>query len=59
MCCCMVGGADKMVTIHDPRKWTVAGSWARALKYEVTHVSLSDRDPTYVYVTGLDHEVFW
>ena len=40
-------GADRQVTIYDPRKWAVRGRWTGALKYEAysLHFSTSDVRP--------------
>ncbi|KNA26086.1 hypothetical protein SOVF_000030 isoform A [Spinacia oleracea] len=53
-----VGGADRSVTIYDPRKWSVLSRWNHCAKYEITGLEFSSIDPNYIYVQGVDHEVF-
>ncbi|KAF6163657.1 hypothetical protein GIB67_036117 [Kingdonia uniflora] len=53
-----VGGADRTVTIYDPRKWAALSIWSNCSKYEITGLAFSSVDPNYMYVQGVDYEVF-
>ncbi|KAK3043871.1 hypothetical protein RJ639_000570 [Escallonia herrerae] len=52
-----VGGADRTVTIYDPRRWSTLSRWVNCSKYEITGLSFSSVDSDYIYVQGLDYEV--
>lgn len=52
-----VGGAERVVMVMDPLKWTPRSRWTGCLKYEVTGLSFSAVDPGLIYVHGLDYEV--
>jgi hypothetical protein len=54
----VASGEEKTVFVYDLRKNKLVGQWIKALKYEVMSVLLSTKDPSMVYATGLDHEVF-
>ncbi|KAL6524960.1 hypothetical protein OROMI_030553 [Orobanche minor] len=51
------GGADRTVTIYDPRRWCAASRWLHCSKYEITGLAFSSVDPNYIYVQGVDYEV--
>lgn len=53
-----VGGADRTVTIYDPRRWSALSRWINCTKYEITGLTFSSVDPDYIYVQGVDYEVF-
>ncbi|KAJ6793528.1 Uncharacterized protein M6B38_236790 [Iris pallida] len=53
-----VGGSDRTVTIFDPRRWSALSRWVNCSKYEITSLSFSSIDPAYIYVQGVDYEVF-
>ncbi|WCJ43361.1 hypothetical protein M5689_024104 [Euphorbia peplus] len=53
-----VGGADRSVTIYDPRRWAPISRWIHCSKYEITGLAFSSLDPNYIYVQGVDYEVF-
>ncbi|KAH7568063.1 hypothetical protein JRO89_XS07G0226400 [Xanthoceras sorbifolium] len=91
-----VGGADRTVTIYDPRRWSALSRWVHCSKYEVslndmrlaglhplllipqlqqvlctttsltplvketviTGLAFSSIDSDYIYVQGVDYEVF-
>ncbi|PON76206.1 Guanine nucleotide-binding protein, beta subunit [Parasponia andersonii] len=52
-----VGGADRTVTIYDPRRWSALSRWVNCSKYEITGLSFSSIDPDYIYIQGVDYEV--
>ncbi|KAF3445507.1 hypothetical protein FNV43_RR10683 [Rhamnella rubrinervis] len=53
-----VGGADRTMTIYDPRRWSALSRWVHCSKYEITGLAFSSIDPDYIYVQGVDYEVF-
>ncbi|XP_019453937.1 PREDICTED: uncharacterized protein LOC109355309 isoform X1 [Lupinus angustifolius] len=53
-----VGGADRTVTVYDPRRWRHSSRWVNCSKYEITGLAFSIVDPDYIYIQGVDHEVF-
>ncbi|GAB4845146.1 hypothetical protein Ancab_038550 [Ancistrocladus abbreviatus] len=53
-----VGGADRTVTIYDPRRWSAIARLVNCSKYEITGLAFSSADSDYIYVQGLDYEVF-
>lgn len=53
-----VGGADRTVTIYDPRRWSALSRWVHCSKYEITGLAFSSTHPDYIYVQGVDYEVF-
>lgn len=53
-----VGGADRTVTIYDPRRWSALSRWVHCSKYEITGLTFSSIDPNYIYTQGIDYEVF-
>ncbi|KAG6578880.1 hypothetical protein SDJN03_23328, partial [Cucurbita argyrosperma subsp. sororia] len=53
-----VGGADRTVTIYDPRRWSALTRWVHCSKYEITGLAFSSIDSDYIYVQGVDYEVF-
>ncbi|KAK3230103.1 hypothetical protein Dsin_001984 [Dipteronia sinensis] len=52
-----VGGANRTVTIYDPRRWSALSRWVHCSKYEITGLAYSSIDPDYIYVQGVDYEV--
>ncbi|CAK9154136.1 unnamed protein product [Ilex paraguariensis] len=52
-----VGGADRTVTIYDPRRWAALSRWSQCSKYEITGLAFSSVDPDYIYIQGVDYEV--
>ncbi|KAJ6730628.1 hypothetical protein OIU85_021427 [Salix viminalis] len=52
-----VGGADRTVTIYDPRRWSPISRWVHCSKYEITGLAFSSLDPDYIYIQGVDYEV--
>lgn len=57
--CIAVGGADRTVTVYDPRRWSGALSrWVHCSKYEITGLAFSSLDSSYIYVQGVDYESF-
>lgn len=52
------GGEEKTIFVYDVRSWKLVGSWPKVMKYEIVATSFALKDPSYCYVTGLDHEVF-
>ncbi|KAI3733093.1 hypothetical protein L1987_64311 [Smallanthus sonchifolius] len=53
-----VGGADRTMTVYDPRRWSAVSRWVNCSKYEITGISFSSVDPNYAYIQGVDYEVF-
>ncbi|KAF8024934.1 hypothetical protein BT93_F1932 [Corymbia citriodora subsp. variegata] len=53
-----VGGADRTVTIYDPRRWSALSRWVHCSKYEITGLAFSSINSDYFYVQGMDYEVF-
>ncbi|XP_031282112.1 uncharacterized protein LOC116140656 isoform X1 [Pistacia vera] len=53
-----VAGADRTVTIYDPRRWSALSRWAHCSKYEITGLAFSSINSDYIYVQGVDYEVF-
>ncbi|KAK9053771.1 hypothetical protein SSX86_024845 [Deinandra increscens subsp. villosa] len=53
-----VGGADRTMTVYDPRRWSSVSRWVNCTKYEITGISFSSVDPNYAYIQGVDYEVF-
>ncbi|KAL5560162.1 hypothetical protein UlMin_036373 [Ulmus minor] len=53
-----VGGTDRTVTIYDPRRWSALSRWVHCSKYEITGLSFSSIDSDYIYIQGVDYEVF-
>ncbi|KAJ9166810.1 hypothetical protein P3X46_021508 [Hevea brasiliensis] len=53
-----VGGADRTVTIYDPRRWSPLARWVHCSKYEITGLAFSSLDSDYIYIQGVDYEVF-
>ncbi|XVF64303.1 hypothetical protein PTKIN_Ptkin09bG0158000 [Pterospermum kingtungense] len=53
-----VAGADRTVTIYDPRRWSALSRWVHCSKYEITGLAFSSLDSNYIYVQGVDYEVF-
>ncbi|XP_039060654.1 uncharacterized protein LOC120204672 isoform X2 [Hibiscus syriacus] len=53
-----VAGADRTVTIYDPRRWSALSRWVHCSKYEITGLAFSSLDSDYLYVQGVDYEVF-
>lgn len=53
-----VAGADRTVTIYDPRRWSALSRWVHCSKYEITGLAFSSIDSNYIYVQGVDYEVF-
>jgi len=51
------GGCDRGVHVVDARRWTPAGRWSQATKYEITALHFSGARPDLVHVASLDHEV--
>lgn len=52
-----VGGADRSVTIYDPRRLTAISRWVHCSKYEITGLAFSSADSDYIYIQGVDYEV--
>ncbi|CAL2276252.1 unnamed protein product [Prunus armeniaca] len=52
-----VGGADRTVTIYDPRRWSALSRWVHCSKYEITGLAFSSVDSDYIYIQGVDYEV--
>lgn len=53
-----VGGVDRTVTIYDPRRWSSLSRWVHCSKFEITGLAFSTVDPDYIYIQGVDYEVF-
>ncbi|KAK8683920.1 hypothetical protein V6N13_039965 [Hibiscus sabdariffa] len=53
-----VAGADRTVTVYDPRRWSAISRWVHCSKYEITGLAFSSLDSDYLYVQGVDYEVF-
>ncbi|XAR62483.1 hypothetical protein NMG60_11017251 [Bertholletia excelsa] len=53
-----VGGADRTVTIYDPRRWSALSRWVHCSKYEITGLAFSSVDSDYIYIQGVDYEAF-
>ncbi|XP_062025147.1 uncharacterized protein LOC133741230 isoform X1 [Rosa rugosa] len=53
-----VGGADRTVTIYDPRRWASLSRWVNCSKYEITGLAFSSVDSNHIYIQGVDYEVF-
>lgn len=51
------GGADRTVTVYDPRRWSALSRWLNCSKYEITGLAFSSVDPNYIFVQGVDYEV--
>ncbi|CAL1363082.1 unnamed protein product [Linum trigynum] len=52
-----VGGADRTVTVYDPRRWKPLSRWVHCSKYEITGLAFSSVNPDYIYIQGVDYEV--
>uniref|UniRef100_A0A0E0N5I7 Anaphase-promoting complex subunit 4 WD40 domain-containing protein n=1 Tax=Oryza rufipogon TaxID=4529 RepID=A0A0E0N5I7_ORYRU len=52
-----VGGTDRTVTIYDPRRWSALSRWVGCSKYEITGLSFSSVDESFIYVQGVDYEI--
>ncbi|EGC36328.1 hypothetical protein DICPUDRAFT_78014 [Dictyostelium purpureum] len=52
-----VGGANRTVSVFDTKKWSNCGNWKNCLKYEITSIQFSNKNPSICYVGGLDSEV--
>ncbi|XP_019152910.1 PREDICTED: uncharacterized protein LOC109149551 [Ipomoea nil] len=52
-----VGGADRTVSVYDPRRWATLSRWLNCSKYEITRLAFSSVDSDYIYVQGVDYEV--
>ncbi|KAI4366848.1 hypothetical protein MLD38_022664 [Melastoma candidum] len=53
-----VGGDDRTVTVYDPRRWSALSRWVHCSKYEITGLAFSSVNPDYIYIQGVDYEVF-
>lgn len=53
-----VGGADRTVTVYDPRRWSALSRWVHCSKYEITGLAFSSLDSDYIYIQGVDYEGF-
>ncbi|KAL6840113.1 hypothetical protein ACP4OV_029923 [Aristida adscensionis] len=51
------GGTDRTVTIYDPRRWSALSRWVGCSKYEITGLSFSSVDHSFIYVQGVDYEI--
>jgi len=51
------GGTDRAVTIYDPRRWSALSRWVGCSKYEITGLSFSSVDQSFIYVQGVDYEI--
>ncbi|KAG8054630.1 hypothetical protein GUJ93_ZPchr0001g31286 [Zizania palustris] len=51
------GGTDRTVTIYDPRRWSALSRWVGCSKYEITGLSFSSVDESFIYVQGVDYEI--
>ncbi|GJM92449.1 hypothetical protein PR202_ga08924 [Eleusine coracana subsp. coracana] len=51
------GGTDRTVTVYDPRRWAALSRWVGCSKYEITGLSFSSVDQSFIYVQGVDYEV--
>lgn len=51
------GGTDRAVTIYDPRRWSALSRWVGCSKYEITGISFSSVDQSFIYVQGVDYEI--
>ncbi|VFQ86703.1 unnamed protein product [Cuscuta campestris] len=51
------GGADRTVSVYDPRRWSALSRWMNCSKYEITRLAFSSVDSDYIYVQGVDYEV--
>jgi len=51
------GGSDRAVTVYDPRRWSALSRWVSCSKYEITGLSFSSLDPSYIYLQGVDYEI--
>lgn len=52
------GGVDRTVTVYDLRKYSVVNRWINVLKHEMIHLFFSTVNVEYIYVTGLDQEIY-
>ncbi|OEL38903.1 hypothetical protein BAE44_0000080 [Dichanthelium oligosanthes] len=50
-------GTDRAVTIYDPRRWSALSRWVGSSKYEITGLSFSSVDQSFIYVQGVDYEI--
>lgn len=50
-------GADRSVSVWDPRKWVTMDRWTNCLKYEATSLHFMAGNPQYCIACGLDYEV--
>ncbi|KAK9269958.1 hypothetical protein L1049_025531 [Liquidambar formosana] len=53
-----VGGADRSVAVYDPRRWSALSRWVHCSKYEITGLAFSSTDSDYIFIQGVDYEVF-
>ncbi|KAI3442640.1 uncharacterized protein J3R85_000874 [Psidium guajava] len=53
-----VSGADRTVTVYDPRRWSALSRWVHCSKYEITGLAFSSINSDYIYIQGMDSEVF-
>ncbi|KAL6616437.1 hypothetical protein ACP70R_038707 [Stipagrostis hirtigluma subsp. patula] len=51
------GGTDRTVTVYDPRRWAALSRWVGCSKYEITGLSFSSVDQSFIYVHGVDYEI--
>ncbi|KAK3166071.1 hypothetical protein QOZ80_1AG0041100 [Eleusine coracana subsp. coracana] len=51
------GGTDRTVTVYDPRRWAALSRWVGCSKYEITGLSFSSVDQSFIYVQGVDYEI--
>nr|XP_027093014.1 uncharacterized protein LOC113713484 isoform X2 [Coffea arabica] len=51
------GGADRTVTVYDPRRWCALSRWLNCSKYEITGLAFSSLSSDYIYVQGVDYEI--
>lgn len=52
------GGTDRAVTIYDPRRWSALSRWVGCSKFEITGLAFSSVDESFIYVQGVDYEVY-
>ncbi|KAJ3677905.1 hypothetical protein LUZ60_001708 [Juncus effusus] len=52
-----IAGSDRTLTVFDSRRWTAVSRWINCSKYEITGLSFSSIDPSFIYIQGVDYEV--
>eukprot|EP01113_Clastostelium_recurvatum_P003309 TRINITY_DN11442_c0_g1_i1.p1 TRINITY_DN11442_c0_g1~~TRINITY_DN11442_c0_g1_i1.p1 ORF type:complete len:395 (-),score=69.83 TRINITY_DN11442_c0_g1_i1:6-1190(-) len=52
-----VGGAQRTLTVHDPRTWRAVNSWQHCLKQDMVSIHFSKSNKKLCFVGGVDSEI--